>query len=130
MEAAGKLPRFSDHVSWRFAPLYVLAGQRSTDGAGEIPSYFVGIPPVYLSFIDFPTYTSFRFRHAMGTIFGSQGTIPRRWPEARRFFMESNMFCYQCQETPGCTRVGGYGKQPEVAALQDLLSTSPKGCPP
>ena len=38
--------------------------------------------------------------------------------------MESNMFCYQCQETAGCTgctRVGVCGKQPEVAALQDLL---------
>lgn len=31
--------------------------------------------------------------------------------------MESNMFCYQCQETAGCTgctRVGVCGKQPEV----------------
>ena len=66
----------------------------------------------------------------MGTIFGPQGAVPRRWPEARRFFMESNMFCYQCQETAGCTgctRVGVCGKQPEVAALQDLLVYVTKG---
>ena len=38
--------------------------------------------------------------------------------------MEHNMFCYQCQETAGCTgctRVGVCGKKPEVAAVQDLL---------
>ena len=38
--------------------------------------------------------------------------------------MESNMFCYQCQETAGCTgctRVGVCGKQPETANLQDEL---------
>ncbi|MBG0777935.1 MAG: hydroxylamine reductase [Desulfovibrionaceae bacterium] len=34
------------------------------------------------------------------------------------------MFCYQCEQTAkgqGCTRIGICGKQPEVAALQDLL---------
>ena len=34
------------------------------------------------------------------------------------------MFCYQCEQTAkgeGCTKVGVCGKQPEVAALQDLL---------
>jgi len=34
------------------------------------------------------------------------------------------MFCYQCEQTAkgeGCTRVGVCGKQPDVAALQDLL---------
>ena len=44
--------------------------------------------------------------------------------------MEQNMFCYQCQETAGCTgctRVGVCGKQPEVAALQDLLVYVTKG---
>lgn len=38
--------------------------------------------------------------------------------------MEHNMFCYQCQETAGCTgctRVGVCGKTPDVAAMQDLL---------
>ena len=38
--------------------------------------------------------------------------------------MEHNMFCYQCQETAGCTgctRVGICGKTPDVAAMQDLL---------
>ena len=36
----------------------------------------------------------------------------------------SNMFCFQCQQTAGnkgCTRVGGCGKQPETANLQDEL---------
>ena len=34
------------------------------------------------------------------------------------------MFCYQCQETAGCagcTQAGVCGKQPDVAAMQDLL---------
>ncbi len=35
--------------------------------------------------------------------------------------MENKMFCYQCQETAGCTQAGVCGKTPEVAALQDLL---------
>ena len=38
--------------------------------------------------------------------------------------MEHNMFCYQCQETAGCTgctKVGVCGKGPDVAAMQDLL---------
>jgi len=38
--------------------------------------------------------------------------------------MEQKMFCYQCQETAGCkgcTACGVCGKQPEVAAMQDLL---------
>lgn len=36
----------------------------------------------------------------------------------------ASMFCYQCQETAkgtGCTKVGVCGKNPTVAALQDLL---------
>ena len=40
------------------------------------------------------------------------------------------MFCYQCQETAGCsgcTRVGVCGKQPDVAAMQDLLVYATKG---
>lgn len=38
--------------------------------------------------------------------------------------MESTMFCYQCQETAGCsgcTKSGVCGKTPETARLQDLL---------
>ena len=44
--------------------------------------------------------------------------------------MEQHMFCYQCQETAGCkgcTRVGVCGKQPDVAAMQDLLVYVTKG---
>ncbi len=44
--------------------------------------------------------------------------------------MENQMFCYQCQETAGCkgcTRVGVCGKQPDVAAMQDLLIYVSKG---
>lgn len=40
------------------------------------------------------------------------------------------MFCYQCQETAGCkgcTVVGVCGKQPDVAAMQDLLVWVTKG---
>ena len=40
------------------------------------------------------------------------------------------MFCYQCQETAGCkgcTMVGVCGKQPDVAAMQDLLVYVSKG---
>ena len=44
--------------------------------------------------------------------------------------MENQMFCYQCQETAGCsgcTRVGVCGKPPDVAAMQDLLVYATKG---
>lgn len=40
------------------------------------------------------------------------------------------MFCYQCEQTAkgeGCTKIGVCGKQPEVAALQDLLIHVLKG---
>jgi len=40
------------------------------------------------------------------------------------------MFCYQCEQTAkgeGCTKIGVCGKQPDVAALQDLLIYSVKG---
>lgn len=44
--------------------------------------------------------------------------------------MENKMFCYQCQETAGCTGCtisGVCGKKPEVAAMQDLLVYVTKG---
>ncbi len=44
--------------------------------------------------------------------------------------MENKMFCYQCQETAGCTGCtmsGVCGKTPEVANLQDLLVYVTKG---
>lgn len=44
--------------------------------------------------------------------------------------MENKMFCYQCQETAGCTGCtmsGVCGKKPEVANLQDLLVYVTKG---
>ncbi|SDW89359.1 hydroxylamine reductase [Lachnospiraceae bacterium KHCPX20] len=44
--------------------------------------------------------------------------------------MENTMFCYQCQETAGCsgcTKAGVCGKTPEVANLQDLLVYVTKG---
>ncbi len=40
------------------------------------------------------------------------------------------MFCYQCEQTAkgeGCEKVGVCGKQPDVAALQDLLIYAVKG---
>ncbi|MGD8523313.1 MAG: hydroxylamine reductase [Desulfobacterales bacterium] len=40
------------------------------------------------------------------------------------------MFCYQCEQTAkgeGCTKIGVCGKQPDVAALQDLLNYIVKG---
>ncbi len=40
------------------------------------------------------------------------------------------MFCYQCEQTAkgeGCTKMGVCGKQPDVAALQDLLVHALKG---
>jgi len=40
------------------------------------------------------------------------------------------MFCFQCEQTSkgeGCTKIGVCGKQPEVAALQDLLIYAVKG---
>ena len=44
--------------------------------------------------------------------------------------MDQKMFCYQCQETAGCkgcTVAGVCGKQPDVAAMQDLLVWVTKG---
>ena len=44
--------------------------------------------------------------------------------------MDQKMFCYQYQETAGCkgcTVVGVCGKQPDVAAMQDLLVWVTKG---
>lgn len=44
--------------------------------------------------------------------------------------MENKMFCYQCQETAGCsgcTQSGVCGKTPQVAAMQDLLVYVTKG---
>ena len=40
------------------------------------------------------------------------------------------MFCYQCEQTSkgaGCQQIGVCGKQPETAALQDLLVHATKG---
>jgi hydroxylamine reductase len=40
------------------------------------------------------------------------------------------MFCYQCEQTAkgeGCTKIGVCGKQPDVAALQDMLIHALKG---
>jgi hydroxylamine reductase len=40
------------------------------------------------------------------------------------------MFCFQCEQTAkgeGCTKIGVCGKQPDVAALQDLLVYATKG---
>ena len=40
------------------------------------------------------------------------------------------MFCYQCEQTAkgeGCSKIGVCGKQPDVAALQDLLIFALKG---
>ncbi|WP_099466965.1 hydroxylamine reductase [Konateibacter massiliensis] len=44
--------------------------------------------------------------------------------------MENKMFCYQCQETAGCTgctQMGVCGKTPAVAGMQDLLVYVSKG---
>jgi hydroxylamine reductase len=41
-----------------------------------------------------------------------------------------NMFCYQCEQTSkghGCEKMGVCGKEPQVAALQDLLIYAVKG---
>ena len=41
-----------------------------------------------------------------------------------------SMFCYQCEQTAGgrgCEKVGVCGKEPTVAALQDLLLYAAKG---
>ena len=40
------------------------------------------------------------------------------------------MFCYQCEQTAGgkgCTKIGVCGKQPDVAAFQDLLVYALRG---
>ena len=44
--------------------------------------------------------------------------------------MDQKMFCYQCEQAAGgkgCTQLGVCGKDPTVAALQDLLIFGLKG---
>ena len=44
--------------------------------------------------------------------------------------MDNIMFCYQCQETAGCTgctKFGVCGKSPNLARMQDLLIYTTKG---
>jgi len=44
--------------------------------------------------------------------------------------MENKMFCYQCQETvgcTGCTQFGACGKSPDLSRMQDLLIYATKG---
>ena len=44
--------------------------------------------------------------------------------------MENKMFCFQCQETAGCTgctQFGVCGKSPDLARMQDLLIYTTKG---
>ena len=46
------------------------------------------------------------------------------------FTMENKMFCFQCQETAGCsgcTKFGVCGKSPDLAKMQDLLIYTTKG---
>ena len=41
--------------------------------------------------------------------------------------MDNKMFCFQCQETAGCTKFGVCGKSPDLARMQDLLVYTTKG---
>ncbi|MEG0904836.1 MAG: hydroxylamine reductase, partial [Cellulosilyticaceae bacterium] len=44
--------------------------------------------------------------------------------------MDNKMFCFQCQETSGCTGCTSYGvcgKSPDLARMQDLLIYVTKG---
>jgi hydroxylamine reductase len=44
--------------------------------------------------------------------------------------MQNQMFCYQCEQTAGgkgCTKIGVCGKNPEIAAMQDLIIYQLKG---
>jgi hydroxylamine reductase len=46
------------------------------------------------------------------------------------YIMENKMFCFQCQETAGCTgctKFGVCGKSPDLARMQDLLIYTTKG---
>ncbi len=57
----------------------------------------------------------------MATLETIKNNIPKK---------ENNMFCYQCEQTAGgkgCTKIGVCGKQPDVAALQDLLVYALRG---
>jgi hydroxylamine reductase len=51
-------------------------------------------------------------------------------PRLNKNNKEETMFCYQCEQTAqgkGCTKIGVCGKQPDTAALQDLLIYALKG---
>jgi hydroxylamine reductase len=58
--------------------------------------------------------------------FGKNQSAPT---EPQRAAKDPSMFCYQCEQAAngGCSVIGVCGKQPDVAALQDLLVYSLKG---
>ena len=58
--------------------------------------------------------------------FGKKQSAPTEPLKAAK---DPSMFCYQCEQAAngGCSVVGVCGKQPDVAALQDLLVYSLKG---
>ena len=59
-------------------------------------------------------------------ILGKKPAAPTPAPAANN---DPSMFCYQCEQAAngGCSVVGVCGKQPDVAALQDLLVYTMKG---
>jgi len=64
----------------------------------------------------------------MPTIEGKISRVRRQQPFKGREIMD--MFCYQCEQTSGgrgCEKRGVCGKEPKVAALQDLLMYAAKG---
>jgi len=65
-------------------------------------------------------------------IFGKQQLAPAdtaAGSQATKENKDMSMFCYQCEQAAngGCSVIGVCGKQPDVAALQDLLVYSLKG---
>jgi hydroxylamine reductase len=63
-------------------------------------------------------------------LFGRDATGGGEDNQEPRYEGDTNMFCFQCEQTAkgeGCTKVGVCGKQPDVAALQDLLIYAVKG---
>jgi len=65
-------------------------------------------------------------KNMIKSFFGLSTSTPNA---AKKEEVMENMFCYQCEQAAngGCSKVGVCGKQPDVAALQDLLVHSMKG---
>ncbi len=133
MEAAGKLPRFSDHVSWRFAPLYVLAGQRSTDSPGEFPLILSEFPSPPLFLLVFQHTLPSASAILWVPYSGPRAPYLAAGPRQGGFSWNPTCFAINVRRPPAAPAAPGWGSAENSRRwppCRTCWSTSPKGCPP